>query len=1175
MRKLLYHWIKTNWAILVNAGSLVGTTAVTGIFGFAYWWMAARLFPPASVGLASAEVSAMLLLGILCILGLGTLLIGELPRQPGKEASLISAALLLVGGVGIVGGIIFALVASFVSADFQELRGSTGDILLFAAGVGLTTITTVLDQALIGLLRGSIQFWRNALFAGAKLVFLVLAGFLLFKGGEIIYGTWAAGNVLSLLLLLGLVALKRGRLGSTVRPDWRLLRRLGLPALQHHVLNLIVQAPTSAMPVLVTILLSATTNAWFYIAWMISGLVFIASYALTTVLYAINSAQPSELMRKIRLTLGLGLATCILSNMLLQFGATQVLDLFGHIYAQQAAWSLRILALAAFPMIIKFHYIAVSRIHSKMVRAVLPVAMGSVLELGIAAIGAHMDGLIGLSFGWVVAVCIEAVFMFPTVYRAAFPAKNTLELSREQPPSVDVKRCAQCDTIVPAHASFCGKCGEQLDGEKLDDTVVVKKLGVKKPDDTIVVKKRVPIKVRRCPQCDAIMPVHANFCAKCGKQLGEQDTRKLNRVKPEELDEEEQDKKVKVRPVGARWLDIAGVALPLGALLLWALSLPAINVGRINDLGLVSVLPASTIISFVIISLSFCLVINCQKQQLPVILLHFLVLIFMLYSITTLVEQAPRFAVVYRHAGYTDFIMRTGTVDPNLDAYFNWPGFFVFSAFLTRIVGYHDILPYAPWSAVFFNMIYLLPMYVLFNTATTHKRTVWLALWFFCVTNWIAQDYYSPQGLNFFLYLVILAILVKWFSKPPLTRRRERHWRFLGRLAPLMSWVDAWFTAPDSFLSPVQPGQRRLLLACVVVIYFFSVFSHPLTPFFMIASVLALVIFGRCAPRWLPILMIVINVAWLYFMAQPYLIGNINHILSEVGRIGSSVSENVAGRVKQGSLEHTFISDIRLLMTFGVWVLAFAGAVRRLLRGYRDSRLVLLAIVPFPLFLVQSYGGEMLLRIYLFTLPPMVFFAASLFYPCAAVAGAAPALSTSLSKKAGQRLGLRMRAERHASSGSKLPWRQLAIGAICLVLIGGFLFTRYGNEREDYMTNAEIAGVQHLYTIAPRGSLLMTAWDGAPWEAVNYEQYDEEVLYEVIPDAVSNRNVNAILQFVKGSGAKESYLLISRTQRATAELGGYQPGLLDRLARDLQRSGKFTLIFSNTDAQIYKYNPGK
>ena len=52
----------------------------------------------------------MMLLGAICVLGLGTLLIGELPRQPGKEASLISTALLLVGLTGGLAGIIFALV---------------------------------------------------------------------------------------------------------------------------------------------------------------------------------------------------------------------------------------------------------------------------------------------------------------------------------------------------------------------------------------------------------------------------------------------------------------------------------------------------------------------------------------------------------------------------------------------------------------------------------------------------------------------------------------------------------------------------------------------------------------------------------------------------------------------------------------------------------------------------------------------------------------------------------------------------------------------------------------------------------------------------------------------------------------------------------------------------------
>lgn len=422
VKALLYEWVKTNRVMFINAGSLIGTTVVTGGFGFAYWWIAARRYPPHAVGLASAAVSAMTLLGAICILGLGTLLIGELPRQPGKEASLISAALIFVGGVGACGGIIFALVAPLASAQFYPFRASGGIILLFAAGVSLTAIINVLDAALIGLLKGTLQFWRNALFAGAKLLVLVLASFWLMKVGEIIYGTWVLGIVLSLVPLAPMVVFNVGRSGRSLLPDWALLHKLRSAALEYHLLNLILQFPGTTLPVLVTILLSATTNAWFYVAWMISGLVFIASSALTTVLFAINAGQTNELMHKIRITLGLALAISCLCNFLLLFGATPILELFGHNYAQQATWCLRILGLGAFPVIIIDHYMAVSRINRNVAQTALPIAtVGCLLQLGIAALGVHFGGLVGLSLGWDTALCVEAVFMFPAVYRAAFP----------------------------------------------------------------------------------------------------------------------------------------------------------------------------------------------------------------------------------------------------------------------------------------------------------------------------------------------------------------------------------------------------------------------------------------------------------------------------------------------------------------------------------------------------------------------------------------------------------------------------------------------------------------------------------------------------------------------------------------------------------------------------------
>jgi hypothetical protein len=49
---------------------------------------------------------------------------------------------------------------------------------------------------------------------------------------------------------------------------------------------------------------------------------------------------------------------------------------------------------------------------------------GGLLELGAAAIGAHLGGLAGLSIGWVIAICIESMFMFHTVYKAVWPSEQ-------------------------------------------------------------------------------------------------------------------------------------------------------------------------------------------------------------------------------------------------------------------------------------------------------------------------------------------------------------------------------------------------------------------------------------------------------------------------------------------------------------------------------------------------------------------------------------------------------------------------------------------------------------------------------------------------------------------------------------------------------------------------------
>ncbi len=414
----LSHWIRANKVMLTNAASLIGTTGITSAIGFGYWWVAARGFAPQALGIASAALSVMSLLGMFCALGLGTLLITELPRQPGREGSLISTALLLVGGVGAVVGILFALLAPYVSHEFLPLRASLFDILIFGLGVSQTAITLVLDQALIGLLRGHIQLWRNTVFAVSKLALLFAASlWLAHATGMSIYATWAIGGILSLLALVCFVLLKKNLRRKSYVPQWGLLRKLGLPALQHHLLNLALQAPSMLLPVLVTALLSAEMNAWFYVSWMIVNVVFLVPSALTTVLHAMNAAQASTLAKKARSTLLLALLASAFANVILLIGTKQILDLFGANYATQATWSMRFLALAAFPLVIKVHYISICRIQDRVTQAMLSMIPGGVLELAAAALGARFGGLSGLSLGWTLAICCESLFMVPTVYR--------------------------------------------------------------------------------------------------------------------------------------------------------------------------------------------------------------------------------------------------------------------------------------------------------------------------------------------------------------------------------------------------------------------------------------------------------------------------------------------------------------------------------------------------------------------------------------------------------------------------------------------------------------------------------------------------------------------------------------------------------------------------------------
>src|SRR5437763_15908920 len=93
-------------------------------------------------------------------------------------------------------------------------------------------------------------------------------------------------------------------------------------------------------------------------------------------------------------------------------------------------------------------------------------------------------------------------------------------------------------------------------------------------------------------------------------------------------------------------VDIVCGLLLLSAFLLWSISLRHEDVRSMNDLGMISTFPPSFIISLIILTVSFCLALRQPRVGPLMLLLHLALLIFMLYGIENIVEEAPRFATV-------------------------------------------------------------------------------------------------------------------------------------------------------------------------------------------------------------------------------------------------------------------------------------------------------------------------------------------------------------------------------------------------------------------------------------------------------------------------------------------------------------------------------------------------
>jgi hypothetical protein len=666
-------------------------------------------------------------------------------------------------------------------------------------------------------------------------------------------------------------------------------------------------------------------------------------------------------------------------------------------------------------------------------------------------------------------------------------------------------------------------------------------------------------------------------------------------------------------------LALACAAFAVG-LVSFLVPLRTVSLKAMDGLGLISALPIASIAGLVLMVAAFVAMLIRRRPAVVVLCLMLVAVVFCLDGVTALIEPLPRFPTAYQVSGFVNFVRLHGHVDPGLTAYFSWPGFFALIAFVTQAAGVHSLLPLLTWWPVVMDLLLLVPFLLLTRTLRISWRARWLAALLLCLGNWVGQDYFSPQSFNYLFYLVFITILLTWFSGQQEPVRAVRLAKAaigqpvaarLRRLRAAVAGRPTLRTPGERPARQIPTAQRAILLALVIAIFVVATLSHQLTPFLMIAACLGLVLAGRCTPRLLPVLLAVIVIGWISYGAVGYWSGHLSTVFGNIGQLGGTVSASVSDRVS-GSTIHQVVDKSRIGLAGLMCLLAVGGLVRRWRGGSTDRALVVLFLAPVTIVGLQSYGGEIALRVYLFALPAIVVLAACLFFPgtepsvVRRPAGRSRAAGLGLTGiivngtqptaaaepvPAGRRnqrgLPAGLGPPAHGATAAEVPGAidrfsgrlpaavalSLA-GVVAVCLSGLFLLARYGNEAYERIPDSEYKAMNYIYDHDQPGTDVLwlsrpsgvNATPQMPWQFRDLSQ----VQFVAMDAPERPASIDAVVKRLLGFG-RGAFLITTTTESTfVRQTTGFPPTWEGKFRAALSANPDLREVYRGHDAAVYQ-----
>lgn len=354
------------------------------------------------------------------------------------------------------------------------------------------------------------------------------------------------------------------------------------------------------------------------------------------------------------------------------------------------------------------------------------------------------------------------------------------------------------------------------------------------------------------------------------------------------------------------------------ALCVWAVALPGMADAADSPYGLLftGTGPVLVMVTTVLVG---AFVTAVRRGSLVTAALAIGAVIAVLRLTATLVTDLPIYPWTYKHLGIVDYLLNNHSLPPSgVDVYREWPAFFTTFAWFCEVTAL-DPTTLAHWFAPATHLVLALLIGALAATLGLNRREALTAVMVAEVANWVAQDYFAPQAFAFVLGLGVVVALV---ASPA---------------APAAGWLAfGMFTA----LVP----------------------THQLTPFWVFGVVVVLVLTRQIRPWWVALPYGVVLIG--YLIPRSYI------VFAHGGLSSLNPVANGSGNTEYaGSAAKMFTSLVCRGLSATVVLLALVAAVVWWRRKRSVVIPVVLAMSPFVLLMLNSYGGEAIFRVYLYALP--------------------------------------------------------------------------------------------------------------------------------------------------------------------------------------------------------------